>query len=95
MIVLDILSTLVRSAKMTPKQLGSMLNSRPNRDTLRNYLKILVDLRLISIDSTDHRWVAKARKLFQAPERGMEFVSSTGRLLSLYLSDYAFLEYST
>ena len=81
-IALDILSALTRFGRMTSKQLGNRLNSRPNRDTLRKYLKILVELELISVDSTSYRGIAKARKSFQATEKGKEFVTSTGKVLS-------------
>ena len=81
-IALDILSALTRFGRMTSKQLGNRLNSRPNRDTLRKYLKILVELELISVDSTSYRGIAKARKSFQATEKGKEFVASAGKVLS-------------
>jgi len=80
-IVFDILSCPARSGRMTSKQLANRLNFRPNRDTLRKYLKILVDLGLISVDSVDYRGVAKARKFFQDTEKGREFISSAGKLL--------------
>ncbi|MHB1869189.1 MAG: hypothetical protein ACYCPP_09650 [Nitrososphaerales archaeon] len=80
-IALDILSALTRFGMMTSKQLGNRLNCRPNRDTLRKYLKILVELGLISVDSTSYRGIAKARKSFQATEKGKEFVTSAGKVL--------------
>ena len=81
-IVLDILSVLARSGRMTSKQLSCRLNSKLNRDTLRKYMKILVDLGVISVDSEDYRGVAKARKFFETTEKGKEFVSSTSKVLS-------------
>ena len=82
MIVLDILSSLTRFGRMTSKELANRLNSRPNRDTLRKYMKILVDLKLISIDSVDYRGIAKERKFFEVTEKGREFISSADKVLS-------------
>ena len=82
MIILDILSTLARCGRMTSKQLGNTLNSRPNRDTLRKYVKILIELKLVSVDGVRYRGVARAKNYFEVTEKGREFVSSTAKIVS-------------
>lgn len=82
MIILDILSTLARSGRLTSKQLGNVLNSRPNRDTIRKNLKILIEMRLVSVDRMRYRGVARAKNFFEVTEKGSEYVLATGRILS-------------
>ncbi|MDG6923325.1 MAG: hypothetical protein JRN67_08550 [Nitrososphaerota archaeon] len=82
MIVLDILSTISRCGKMTYKQISSLLNGKPNRDTVRKYLNILVELHLISITSQQYHGIARTKKSFEITEKGKEFVTSTSKILS-------------
>ena len=82
MIILDILSTLARSGRMTVKQLASLLNSRPTQETLRKYLKILIQLRFVSVDGVPYHGIARAKNFFEVTEKGREFVTFTARIVS-------------
>ncbi|MDG7000361.1 MAG: hypothetical protein JRN15_14755 [Nitrososphaerota archaeon] len=76
MIVLDILSALSRSGRMSPKQLANSSASKPDRHTLHKYLKILLDMGFVTVKSESYHGVAKSKHLIEVTSRGQKFLLS-------------------
>jgi len=80
MILLDVLTTLTRFEALSLKPLSNRLRSKPDPHTLRKYLGILLELKLVSVRNVSYRGVARSKHFFEISEKGREFVTSLERI---------------
>jgi predicted transcriptional regulator len=68
------LRTLERHPGISYKQLTDVLGSQPSHVTLRKYLHALVQLDLVSIESQQHRGIARTKYFFEVTQKGRALV---------------------